>query len=126
MLFELTFNKCDLAPLDYLLADDLEFYHDQGGILKTKKTFIENFKNGICGNPDFRSRRVLIVGSLEVFPLYNNGVLYGAIQKGIHKFFEKPKDKPEVAGSIAKFTHLWLLEGESWVLKRALSYDHKM
>ena len=27
--------------------------------------------------------------------------------------------------SVAKFTHLWLLDGEQWRLKRALSYDHQ-
>ena len=35
-------------------------------------------------------------------------------------------EKPEKAGSTAKFIHLWILEDNQWKLKRILSYDHKM
>lgn len=126
LLFEVGFNHCDLAPFERLLSVDLEFYHDQGGILNSKAEFIETLKNGICKSDDFVARRVLLENTLEVYPLYNNGVIYGAIQQGSHQFFEKPNGRPETKGSIAMFTHLWLLENEQWLLKRILSYDHRM
>lgn len=126
LLFDRGFNNCELEAFIHLLSEDLEFYHDQGGVTTTKDQFVEQYKKGICGNPNYRSRRELIPGSLEVFPMYNNGKLYGALQKGIHRFFEKPKDKPEIPGSTARFTHLWILDGEQWMLTRVLSYDHEM
>lgn len=126
ILFGSGFNQCDMNAFEQFLAEDLEFYHDKGGILKSKKAFIENFKNGICGSPDYSSRRELVPGSLEVFPLAANGKIYGAIQKGVHRFYEQAKGKPEQAGSIAKFSHLWLLEEGQWKLARAFSYDHQM
>ena len=126
ILFEISFNKCELSVLDNLLAEDLEFYHDKGGITNSKDAFIKVMNNGICKeNNPYKSRRELIKGSLEVFPLYENNVLYGALQKGEHRFFEMHKGK-EAPGSFAKFTHLWLKEGDQWILKRVISYDHKM
>ena len=65
----------------------------------------------MLANRKYNYRRELIDGSTEIYPLHNkNGVLYGAIQMGIHHFFEKSPGKPEESGSFAKFTHVWLLE----------------
>ena len=84
-------------------------------------------KNGICNSSNtFKARRELVDGSLKVYPLYDNGVLYGAIQEGEHRFFEKNGNQPEKAGSTAKFTHLWILDHNQWKLKRILSYDHHL
>lgn len=127
LLFEQSFNNCQLQMLDQLMSDDLEFYHDISGRLFTKQAFIDNFKNGICGNPNFKARRELIPGSIKVYELKNNNQVYGLIQQGEHRFYESSNGAPEVAGSIAKFTHLWILEDDGvFRLKRALSYDHKM
>jgi hypothetical protein len=109
------------------MSEDLEFYHDKSGIINSVPQFLSVMKAGICDpTHTFKSRRELIEGSLEVYPLNNNDELYGAIQTGEHRFFEKNKDQPEHAGSIAKFTHLWVLENSQWKLKRILSYDHNM
>jgi len=126
IIFEISFNKCDLSVLDNLLAEDLEFYHDKGGITNSKEEFVNGMRHGLCkkDNP-YKSRRELIKESLEVFPLYKNGELYGALQKGIHRFFETHNGK-ENSGSVAKFSHLWLKDNEQWYLKRVISYDHKM
>ncbi|WP_299334122.1 DUF3471 domain-containing protein [uncultured Psychroserpens sp.] len=126
LLFERSFNKCETQYLDQLIAEDFEFYHDIGGLETSKEGFITSMKNGIC-NPDNKttSRRELLEGSLEVFPLKQNGEVYGALQNGVHKFFETTNGK-EVAGSIAKFSHLWILEEGQWYLKRVISYDHQM
>ncbi|MEM7110222.1 MAG: nuclear transport factor 2 family protein, partial [Bacteroidota bacterium] len=98
-----------------LLSEDFEFYHDKVGIDKSKASFINSIKNGLCGTGENSTRRELIESSLQVFPLYDNSILYGAIQKGIHRFHD----------TIARFTHVWLLENGKWTISRALSYDHK-
>ena len=126
LLFDVGFNTCNLNAFENLLAEDLEFYHDKSGITETKAAFISSFKKGICGNPNFKSRRELLPETLEVFPLYNNGILYGALQKGVHRFFESMDGKPETKGSTAMFTHLWLLQETGWKIKRVLSYNHQI
>ncbi|WP_298898906.1 nuclear transport factor 2 family protein [uncultured Psychroserpens sp.] len=126
LIFERSFNKCETHYLEQLIAEDFEFYHDIGGLETSKEAFIKSMKNGICNpNNKTKSRRELVEGSLEVFLLKDNGNVYGALQKGVHKFFETTNGK-EVAGSVAKFSHLWVLKNEKWVLKRVISYDHKM
>lgn len=125
LLFDRAFNYCESNYLEDLLSEDFEFYHDTSGITESKSEFIAIMKNGIC-NPDnqTKSRRELVLNSLKTFPLKNNGKLYGALQIGTHKFFETTNSE-EVAGSIAKFSHLWILENKEWKLKRVISYDHK-
>lgn len=126
LIFERTFNKCETQYLDQLIADDFEFYHDISGLINSKETFIQSIKDGLCNpNNATKSTRELVEGSLEVFILKNNGQVYGALQNGIHKFFETTNDK-KVAGSIAKFSHLWIIEDEKWLLKRVISFDHNM
>lgn len=124
LIFDSAFNHCKSSDLIPIIADDLEFYHDQGGITKGKDTFLNTIKQNICSNPKSKPIRKLVEGTLEVFPLYNNGVLYGALQKGDHNFYlnETGNIRPTV---VAKFTHLWVLENKKWKLKRVLSYDHQ-
>ena len=124
LIFDSAFNECKTSDLDALIAEDIEFYHDTGGIDLGKEPFLKSVRQNICGNPDVRPYRELVKGSLQVFPLKNNGVLYGAIQKGNHNFYlkENGKTRPTVT---AKFTHLWILEKNKWTLKRVLSYDHQ-
>ena len=128
LLFEIGFNKCDINQFKKLIADDFEFYHDKSGITNTKNEFMKGITNGLCNaSNQTRSRRELVEGSLTVFPLFNNGKLYGAIQKGEHKFFESFNGNPESKGSLAKFSHLWIIDDNgSWKVKRVLSYDHQM
>ena len=125
LLFERAFNNCETQLLDELIANDFEFYHDTSGVNESKDAFIKVMKNGICSpNNKTKSRRKLVKGSLEVYPLKNDGEIYGALQNGIHKFYETTNGE-EKAGSIAKFSHLWIIENGHWFLKRVLSYDHK-
>jgi len=126
LLFNVGFNQCDMKQFETLLSEDLEFYHDKSGVETSKANFISNFKNGICGSKTFSSRRELVSGSLNVYPMHNNNVLYGAIQTGEHRFYERVNGQAEVAGSIAKFSHLWIKEDGIWRISRALSYNHVM
>ena len=122
LIFELGFNHCDTIQFRNLLSDDFEFYHDQNGLLESKEKFIQNIPN-LC-KMNYKPIRVLVDNSLEVFPLYSNGKIYGAIQTGVHEFYGEEDDKPRYLTSTAKFTHVWIIEGDYWKLKRILSYNH--
>ena len=65
---------------------------------------------------------------MEVFPLCtdNKQKLYGAIQNGIHDFYQQEKGEKARKTNTAKFTHLWIIEDGDWKLKRVLSYDHQI
>ncbi|TDW45829.1 CubicO group peptidase (beta-lactamase class C family) [Flavobacterium sp. 270] len=125
LLFNIGFNNCDIKQFEDLLTEDFEFFHDKDSI-SNKTRFLNTLKSGLCGSPaTFKSRRELVDGSTEIFPLYKKGILYGAIQMGAHRFYETSNGKPEQFGSIAKFTHVWLLKNKEWKLSRSLSYDHQ-
>lgn len=125
LLFDAGFNNCDIAAFEHLIAEDLEFYHDQGGLTTNKKDFLTNVRNNICSSPSKKPIRKLDLESLQVYPLYHNGKLYGAIQKGSHDFFIKEPGKELYQTSTALFTHVWLLKDGDWTLKRVLSFDHR-
>lgn len=126
LLFNIGFNTCDIKQFEELLTEDFEFFHDKDSI-SNKTRFLYNLKNGLCISPvTFKSRRELVDGSTEIYPLYKKGILYGAIQMGSHRFYETSAGKPEQFGSIAKFTHVWLLINKAWKLSRSLSYDHQI
>jgi hypothetical protein len=123
LLFQIGFNTCNISVFDSLVTEDLEFFHDQSGIVRGKKSFIEGTENGLC-NLDYQPIRRLIEGTTEIFPLYNNGELYGVIQSGRHQFLAKYPDRPTRVTSEARFTHVWLLKENSWLVSRVLSYEH--
>jgi len=124
LIFDVGFNQCDLSHYDSIVSDDLEFYHDKGGITSGKQAFTASIKNNICGNPN-KVKRELVPNSMKVYPLYNNNVLYAFIQEGEHEFSELSNGK-WIKGSRAKFTMLWILDGKDWKMKRVLSYDHHL
>ncbi|OCK53303.1 serine hydrolase [Chryseobacterium sp. CBo1] len=123
IFFERGFNNCDIVFLEKKMDDNLKFYHDNGGF-QDKKLFLERTKQNICSNPAQKPIRKVIENSLEVFPLYNNGELYGAIQTGEHQFFIREKNKEDVLGGQAKFTTVWTKQNSDWVMSDILSYDH--
>ncbi|MDQ0595489.1 CubicO group peptidase (beta-lactamase class C family) [Chryseobacterium ginsenosidimutans] len=123
LFFERGFNNCDIAYLEKSVDDNLKFYHDFGGF-QDKKLFIERTKKNICGNPNQKPIRKVIENSLEVFPLYNNGELYGAIQTGEHQFYIREKDKKDALGGQAKFTSVWTKKDGNWIMSDVLSYNH--
>lgn len=124
LFFERSFNQCDIAYLESRMARDLKFYHDQSGFQDRTK-FFENIKQYICAPSTKKPIRKVDASSLKVFPLYNNGKLYGAIQMGVHHFYIREQGKSDVHTSTAKFTHVWLIEDGIWKLSEVLSYDHR-
>ena len=110
------YNHCDLKTFDSLLADDVEFYHDQGGVTLGRQKLTESIKNNICtGDP----QRVLVPGTLKIY--YMKG--YGAIEMGVHRFIH-PKTEATNGTGEASFVQLWQYKDGNWKLTRVLSYDH--
>lgn len=127
-LFNAAFNTCDIAILEELFTEDFEFYHDKGGLTEGRDAFLNPMKQNCAKRTptDLRpSKRILIANSLEVYPLYKNGELYGAVQHGIHRFESLNRDNHYEPGDIAKFTHVWIKQDALWKVKRELSYDHQ-
>jgi ketosteroid isomerase-like protein len=109
------YNQCDVEKFVALLADDLEFYHDQGGLTRGNQTVGEQIKKTICG----KVRRELVPGTLEVYPMRG----YGAVEIGVHRFHHPNAESTEPVGE-AKFIHLWQKEDGVWKITRVISYDH--
>ena len=124
IFFERGFNQCDMEYLKNHIADDLKFYHDQSGF-QDRNAFFENTQKYICSNSEKKPIRKVDAASLEVFPLYNNGELYGVIQKGVHNFYLRESGQEDLQTSTAKFTSVWILDDEIWKISEVLSYDHQ-
>ena len=115
------YNSCTVKDFKQFLTDDLEFYHDKGGLTKTSDKLIEMVKNGLCKDPNMKLRREAVKGSVNVFPLQN----YGAIITGEHLFYITENGGNERLVESAKFTHVWQNENGKWCMSRVLSYDHQ-
>jgi CubicO group peptidase (beta-lactamase class C family) len=124
LLFNVGFNNCDIKQFEILVSETFEFYHDQAGITNSKAEFISGIQNGLC-KLTYKPKRILANNKMEVYPLEKNGVLYGAIQTGNHNFYAVEESKAEYLTSVAKFTHVWILENGDFKLSKGLSYDHK-
>jgi ketosteroid isomerase-like protein len=109
------FNGHNVDLLMSLFTDDLEFYHDTGGLTNYEQTK-ENFGKLLANTPDIR--RDLVKGSLEVYPIKD----YGAIEIGEHVFCHKEKGKDD-CGTF-KFAMVWRKDGDSWKVSRVISYGH--
>lgn len=106
--------RCQLEKFGALFAEDLEFYHDKDGLLRSRAALVEAVKN-LC----HKVRRVLVPGTLEVHPLEG----YGAVQIGVHRFEHPGREKEDGVGE-ARFIHLWRLQDGKWQITRVISYDH--
>ena len=110
------FNQCDLEKFGTFFIDDVEFYHDQTGLTRSRQRLVEDIKKNICG----KVRRELVPGTLEVYPLHG----YGAVEIGVHRFCDPKKGKCDEASGVAKFIHLWQNKDGAWKITRVISYDH--
>lgn len=124
LLFDAGFNNCDLNAINEAVSEKFEFFHDQAGIMHTKSVFMGSIRDGIC-KLSYRPKRVLIQNSVDIYPLTKDGVIYGAIQNGIHQFYALENNNTEKLTSNARFSHLWTLENKRWKLSKALSFDHQ-
>jgi hypothetical protein len=125
LFFDAVFTTCNFEKVGEFITDDFEFYHDKWGLIATsRKEFVESIKN-LCERQqqgiDYRARRELVKGSMAVYPLNN----YGAIQMGLHRFYQKIAGKDDQPTEVAQFTHVWKKDDGAWKISRVLSYDHK-
>lgn len=123
IFFAKSFNQCDLSYADSMVHEDLIFYHDQSGVTD-KAAFMAAIRNNICSNPLVKPIRKVLPESLAVFPLYENGMLYGVLQTGMHEFFLRRPGLEDEFTSIAKFSHVYVFEAGRWQLQNVISYDH--
>ncbi|WP_345238623.1 nuclear transport factor 2 family protein [Hymenobacter saemangeumensis] len=114
ILFD-AFNNQDLNKQKSIFSTDIEFYHDKGGVTNYNQ-IIENTQRLI--NQNLGLRRILIPGSLEVYPIKD----YGAIEIGTHQFCHQENGKDD-CGTF-KFVHIWQKKNGIWKLTRVISYDH--
>tara|TARA_B110000238_G_scaffold106369_1_gene115853 strand:+ start:30 stop:533 length:504 start_codon:yes stop_codon:yes gene_type:complete len=105
------YNTCDIKTQASIYADDIEFFHDKGGLLTDKKELLKSLKENICN----KVTRTLIKGSIEVYPIKD----YGAIQIGYHTFYNKLEPKAESTPS--KFIVVWKKENNNWKMTKVIS-----
>lgn len=108
------YNHCDTKFEAYadFYAEDIEFYHDQGGLSNSKKDILEGTKKFICG----KVTRTLVPGSIEVYPIKD----YGAIEIGLH-YFRNNTNPPVEPKKVSRFTIFWKKTGDSWKIAKVVS-----
>lgn len=111
-LFFDSYNKCKLDVFESFIAEDIEFYHDRGGLSTSKPGLVESIKNNICG----KVTRELLAGSIEVYPIPN----YGAVEMGAHRFYNN-QEKEAGPSRFSKFVHIWKNENGNWRISRVVS-----
>jgi hypothetical protein len=109
------YNKCDLDKFASFIDENVEFYHDQGGVTLGRAALTDSVKKNICG----KVTRELVPGSLKIYPMKG----YGAVEIGVHRFHHPGHDDTEGIGE-AEFIHLWQYKDGAWKITRVISYDH--
>ena len=105
------YNACDLKTQSDLMDEDLEFYHDQGGLNTSKQDIINSIEKNICG----KVQRELIRESVEVHEIKD----FGAVEIGLHKFYNNRE--PDAPQKASRFITVWKNETGSWKMHRIIS-----
>ncbi|GGA78906.1 DUF4440 domain-containing protein [Arenimonas soli] len=112
------FNRCsEPAQLEKhagYFAEDVEFYHDTGGVTWTRDEMLANTEKHVCGH----FSRELVPDTLQVHPIKD----FGAISQGSHRFCQFASGKCE---GMADFTMIWRHKDGVWQVTRVLSYGHR-
>ena len=118
------YNNCDTGGYKNFFTEDVEFYHDKGGITTGASSLIQSLEKNLCSNPDYHLRREAVAGTVKVYPMKKDNEIYGAIIMGEHLFYITQNGKPEFLDGDANFTDLWIINNGEWKMKRVLSYNH--
>ncbi len=105
------YNTCDMQTQADLYDENIEFFHDKGGLATDKKELLKALKENICN----KVTRTLIKGSIEVYPIKD----YGAIEIGYHKFFNK--EEPNAKSIPSKFIVVWKKNKNDWKITKVIS-----
>src|SRR5687768_2854025 len=111
------FNRRDLSALKGFFSEELEFYHDLGGVTNYQQN-MDAFERTFLS--ERKLRRELVKGSVEVSPIKD----FGAVQLGAHRFYATEKGEEEKLSSEAKFITLWQNKNGEWKITRIISYAH--
>lgn len=114
-LFFHAYNTCDVDLKKYgsFYAENIEFFHDKGGLMTSKQDIIDGTKRNVCG----KVTRELIAGSIEVYPIND----YGAIEMGLHKFHNKEEDETKYPPRVGKFIAIWQFKNNEWKITKVVS-----
>lgn len=110
-IFFAAYNNCDVEKQRELISEDLEFYHDQGGLSTSKEDILKALETNICG----KVTRELVEGSIEVHAIPD----YGAVQMGLHKFHNS--EEPNAISKPSKFVTIWKRDDDDWQITRVIS-----
>jgi hypothetical protein len=124
LLFALVFDRCDMAALADLLADDFQMLHDKGGLTPTKADFLKGMQQTWAGRAtgqNVQARREPVAGSEHVYPLAADRALH----VGSHRFYGLTPGQPDLLRETGQFFHEYRLEKGRWKLARVYSYDHR-
>jgi hypothetical protein len=124
-LFWVAYNTCDIDNARAYFTEDVEFYHDKGGLTFGRDSLISSLKINLCSNSAYKLRREAVDGTVRFFPLKNGDSIYGVVISGEHIFYIAEKGAPEKLDGLANFVHLWLLKNGNWEMARILSFDHR-
>jgi len=105
------YNTCDMQTQADLYDENIEFFHDKGGLATDKKELLKALKKNICN----KVTRTLIKGSIEVYPIKD----YGTIEIGYHKFFNK--EEPNAKSIPSKFIVVWKKNKNDWKITKVIS-----
>ena len=105
------YNNCDIVKQEEIFADSIEFYHDGGGLEKSKQGLLDAIKKNICG----KVTRMLVKGSIEVYPIPN----YGAVEIALHRFINHAEN--DHLSQPDKFIIIWRLQNNKWQITRVIS-----
>jgi len=105
------YNTCDMDTQAAIYADSIEFYHDKGGLQTSKQALLKALKDNICG----KVTRVLVPGSIEVYPIAG----FGAVEIGYHRFINHQES--ETPSKPDKFIVIWRHRDNKWQITRVVS-----
>jgi hypothetical protein len=108
------YNTCNLNLGKYgsFFSDNIEFYHDQGGLMTSKQDIISATQKNVCG----KVTRELVKGSIEVYPIKD----FGAIEIGLHKFHNN-QDPIGTPSKVGRFLIVWENKNDEWKIRRVVS-----
>ncbi|MCB2376679.1 nuclear transport factor 2 family protein [Hymenobacter sp. BT635] len=116
-LLFVAFNRHDLAQLQTFFAEDLEFYHDKGGLANYEQN-LAGFRRLFEQNKTTGLNRQLVPGTLEVYPVKG----YGAVETYEHRFCHQENGQAD-CGTF-KNMMIWRLQDGQWKVTRVVSYGH--
>lgn len=108
------YNTCNINLEKYssFYADNLEFYHDLGGLMTSKQAVIDGTKKYICG----KVTRELVKGSIEVYPIKD----FGAVEIGLQKFHNN-EEPVGTLSKVGRFIIIWGNKNNEWKISRVIS-----